>query len=63
MDVLIHIPREVAFSVRNRLNVMKIPFKDVKVEVIGVEDKHYQRVLQVVAEIQRQGRGEELAQI
>jgi len=42
---------------------MKIPFKDVKVEVIGVEDKHYQRVLQVVAEIQRQGRGEELAQI
>ena len=56
MDVLIHIPREVAFSVRNRLNVMRIPFEDIRVEVIGVEEHNYQRVLQIVSEIQQQSR-------
>ncbi|MBO8182365.1 MAG: hypothetical protein H0Z28_06180 [Archaeoglobus sp.] len=56
MDVLIHIPREIAFSVRNRLNVMRIPFEDIRVEVIGVEEQNYQRVLQIVSEIQQQSR-------
>jgi hypothetical protein len=56
MDVLIHLPREVAFSVRNRLNVMRIHFKDVRVEVIGVKEEDYQKVLQVVAELQQQFR-------
>jgi len=58
MDVLIHIPREIAFSVRNRLNIMRIPFEDVRVEVIGVGEQYYQRVLQIVAEIQQQHRSE-----
>lgn len=53
MDVLIHLPREVAFSVRNRLNVMRIPFKDLRVEVIGVREQDYRRVLQIVSEVQQ----------
>ena len=53
MDVLIHLPREVAFSVRNRLNVMRIPFKDLRVEVIGVKEQDYRRVLQIVSEVQQ----------
>jgi hypothetical protein len=56
MDVLIHLPREIAFSVRNRLNVMRIQFKDVRVEVIGVKEGDYQKVLQIVAELQQQFR-------
>jgi len=52
MDVLIHLPREIAFSVRNRLIGMRIRFKDVRVEVIGVRKEDYQRVLQIVAEVQ-----------
>ena len=56
MDVLIHIPREIAFSVRNRLNLMRIPFEDVRVEVIGVGERDYQKVLQIVAEIQQQSK-------
>ncbi len=56
MEVLIHIPREIAFILRNRLNLVKIPYRDVRVDVIGVEWKNHQTVLRIAEEIQRQGR-------
>ena len=51
-NVLIHIPRDAAFLVRNKLNVMRIPYTDVRVEVIGVNEEHFDRVLKILSEIQ-----------
>ncbi|MBO8183554.1 MAG: hypothetical protein H0Z28_12335 [Archaeoglobus sp.] len=52
--ILIHIPRNAAFLIRNKLNVMRIPYRDIKVEVIGVREEHYDQVLKILSEIQRE---------
>ena len=51
--VLIHVSRDSAFHLRNKLSVMKIPYKDLKVEVIGVEEEYYDKVLKILSEIQK----------
>ncbi|RLI75910.1 hypothetical protein DRP05_13915 [Archaeoglobales archaeon] len=51
--VYVHIPREIAFTLRNRLKFAKIPYIDVRVEVIGVDAESYQTVLRIVDEIRQ----------
>jgi len=49
----VNLPREVAFSVRNRLNLKGIPYKEVKIEEIEVEQKHYSAVLKIVKDLEK----------
>ncbi len=56
MEMLIHTPREIAFILRNRLILAKIPYRDIKVDVIGVDWKDHQTVLKIIEELQRQNR-------
>jgi len=50
--IFIQIPRDMAFLIRNRLNILRIPYEDIKVEIIGVKEEHYSKVLKILSEIQ-----------
>ncbi len=50
MKIKVHMPREIAFSVRNRLNVLRIPYKEVKIEEIEVDLGDYGAVLKILQE-------------
>ncbi len=52
--ILIYIPENAAYLFRNKLNIMRIPYEDIRVEVIGVKEEHYDQVLKILSEIQRE---------
>jgi hypothetical protein len=49
----IQIPRDIAFMVRNRLKIRKIPYKESSIDRIILEEDYVDVVEQIISELRR----------
>ncbi len=47
----VQIPREFAFMVRNRLKLKKIPYKDIRIDTIALDQHHIALVDSIISEL------------
>ncbi len=52
MVKIVKLPREAAFSIRNRLIFRGIPYKEIKIDTIGVDEKYYPEVEKILKEFE-----------
>ncbi len=47
----VQLPRELAFMVRNRLKLKKIPYKDIRVDRIALDQHHIDLIEDIISEL------------
>lgn len=52
MVKVVKLPRDAAFSIRNRLIFRGIPYKEIRIDVIGVDERHYPEVEKILKEFE-----------
>lgn len=52
MAKIVKLPREAAFSIRNRLIFKGIPFKEIRIDTIGVDEEYYPEVEKILKEFE-----------
>jgi len=52
MAKIVKLPRKAAFSIRNRLIFKGIPFREIRIDTIGVDEEHYPEVEKILKEFE-----------
>lgn len=47
----VQLPRELAFMVRNRLKIRKIPYKEIRVDRIALDQSHVGLIEKIISEL------------
>jgi len=51
----VQLPRELAFMIRNRLKLKKIPYKEVRIDKIALEQDYVEVIEEIISELREKG--------
>ena len=51
----VQLPRELAFMIRNRLKLKKIPYKEVRIDKIALDQNHVGVIEEIISDLRERG--------